>query len=80
MLFSSIELRVICVFLAVLAFAVVVGVFWGETDCERNEDAEKLWESIEEACDVSESDPIMEPVILPNGNLGYTISCEKKDN
>ena len=41
-------------------------------------DAQVLWNSIQELCDVTGSVPELEPALLPNGNLGVSISCVPK--
>lgn len=71
--------------LIILAFIlglIINGYSLGKKQGEKNvreqyNDAIELWETIENVCDLSESTPVMKMVVLPNGNIGYTISCEK---
>lgn len=64
-----------------ILFLLVIGImfFLGYKANESvNQDAVRLWTKVEQICDLTESDPTMEEVILPNGNIGFNIKCEQK--
>jgi predicted O-methyltransferase YrrM len=42
-------------------------------------DAQRLWEKIEQVCDLTRGEPQLNEVLLPNGNMGFTITCKKLD-
>lgn len=68
-------LATLFVVMAMFAVGIVIGQKTAPAAAKTDKDI--LWEQIEKICNLDKKTPQLTPVKLPNGNLGFNITCEE---